>query len=266
MGTSTSTTFGPNGPTVVTTGGTVRPTTIRPVTVRALEAQTTRLERDSQRQQRDQQQAQATAFYRGQGEYSTLGAEGGYRPRGTVTSGGVPIGQAVPANNGLVGGMPAGSTGDPAGLAQTTERLATVAQERGPQVGEGNPNDAEAAPRYPQDHYYDSVTGNLWQWELAEGETPGVWVLISGVIEAIDVAIDVPANRSYLIVFSQRYPCRIEALHQPTVSYTVAISPVVGETVAVEGQITLTLSGIPDAEGDPAQPSLSVSIETRRLG
>lgn len=85
-------------------------------------------------------------------------------------------------------------------------------------------------------------------------------------LEQIDVAIDVPANRDYLIVFSQRYPCRIEALHQPSVSYAIAINPAVGETVAVEGQITLTLSGIPDAEGDPAQPPLSVSIETRRLG
>jgi hypothetical protein len=85
-------------------------------------------------------------------------------------------------------------------------------------------------------------------------------------LEQIDVAIDVPANRSYLIVYSQRYPCRIEALHQPAVDYTIAISPAVGETVALEGQITLTLSGIPDGEEDELPPPLSVSIETRRLG
>lgn len=272
MGTSTRTTFGPNGPEVTTLGGTVRantvrPTTVRPATVRALEAQTRGIERSDSQRQQAQAQAQATAFYRGNGQYSSLGANGSYRPRGTVTSGGVPIGQVVPANGGLVGGMPAGGNGSPSTVAQLAERLAVVAQERGPQIGEGNPNDQSARPRYPQDHYYDSDSGNLWQWQPETELDPGVWILLNGVIEQIDVAIDVPANRSYLIVYSQRYPCRIEALHKPaTTNYTIAISPAVGETVEVEGQITLTLSGIPDAEGDPAQPPLSVSIETRRLG
>jgi hypothetical protein len=84
-------------------------------------------------------------------------------------------------------------------------------------------------------------------------------------IEQIDVAIDEPKNRSYTITQYQAYPCRIEALHQPEVDYTIAIAPAVGEPVEVGGTITLTLSGIPDGEDDPIPPPLSVSIATRRI-
>jgi hypothetical protein len=161
--------------------------------------------------------------------------------------------------------MPAGANGDIAALTATTERLATVAQERGPQVGDGNPNDIAATPRYPQDHYYDSLTGNLWQWQGATEDEVGIWIILSGVVEQIDVAIDEPKNRSHTITQYQSYPCRIEALHQPGVSYTVAIAPAVGEAVDLGGTITLSLSGIPDGEDDPATPPLSVSIATRRI-
>jgi hypothetical protein len=259
MGTSTSTTFGPNGPVVVTTGGTIRSTTIRPVTVRALEAQSTRLERDSQRQQRDQQQAQATAFYRGQGEYSTLGAEGGYRPRGTVTSGGVPVGQAVPANNGLVGGMPARDNGDPATVAQLQERLAQVAQERGPQIGEGNPNDNAAAPRYPQDHYYDTATGNLWQWQGATEDDPGEWIILCGTLEVLPFVWDSPEATTRVIDPYQHYPVRVEALLGVS-GATVVTIPAVGDTAAVGDAISITVSGLPD----PVVPVVG-SILLRRV-
>jgi hypothetical protein len=85
-------------------------------------------------------------------------------------------------------------------------------------------------------------------------------------LEQIDVAIDVPANRDYLITYSQRYPCRIEALHYSPVAYTVALSPPVGTAMEVGGQIILTLSGIPDGEDDEPPPPISLSIELRRLG
>jgi hypothetical protein len=74
--------------------------------------------------------------------------------------------------------MPAGDNGDSATVAQLQERLAQVAQERGPQIGDGNPNDNAAAPRYPQDHYYDSLTGNLWQWQGATEDDPGAWIIL----------------------------------------------------------------------------------------
>lgn len=233
---------------------------------RALQRQAARLERSATRQQQGQAQAQATAFYRGQGQYSTLGAAGSYRPRGTVTSGGVPIGQSVPANGGLVGGMPAGYDDLTARVVALEQRLAAVAQERGPQIANGNPTDNNAAPRYPQDFYYDQATGNLWQWQPGEADAAGEWALVSGILEQIDVAIDVPANRDYVTTYSQRYPVKIVALHAPAASYTITLSPAPGSTLALGSSITLTLSGIPDGESDPPQPPLSVTIETRRVG
>lgn len=228
---------------------------------RALEAQVNRLERSNKRQQRDQQQAQATAFYRGNGEYSTLGAEGSYRPRGTVTSGGVPIGQAVPANNGLVGGMPAGSSSSDTD--QAAERLAQVAQERGPQIGDGDPNTNGNTPRYPQDHYYDSATGNLWQWQGATEEAAGLWILIAGVIEQIDIPIDAPENRAYLLCQSQRYPLEIiEIFPPPDFLYTATLTPAPGQIVEIGGTLTLTISGVPD---DAEPTPVTFSIETRRI-
>lgn len=253
MGTSTTTTFGPNGPQRTTTGG-----TIRPVTVRALEAQASRLERSQQRQQSDQQQAQATAFYRGQGEYSSLGAEGSYRPRGTVTSGGVPIGQAVPANNGLVGGMPAGS-GDPANLAQTTERLATVAQERGPQIGDGDPNTLAIAPRYPQDHFYDSLTGTLWQWQATTDTDPGTWIVLCSAVESLPFRLDGQPDGTYVLDPSQEYPVEVVNLRGVS-GATVTVSPEVGSVAAVGGDISITVSG--SADGTPVLGK----IVLRRVG
>jgi hypothetical protein len=227
---------------------------------RALERQAARLQETIVRRQKAVAEAQATAFYRGNGQYSTLGAAGSYRPRGTVTSGGVPIGQSVPANGGLVGGMPAGVNGDPAAIVQTNERLATVAQERGPQLGDGNPNDTEATPRYPQDHYYNFTTGNLWQWQGATETEAGTWILLSGVLEQIDVPIDAPEDRTYLITHYQSYPCKIEAFHQPALAYTVTLAPAAGEVVAVGGSITLTLSDVPEDA-----PAVAFSIATRRI-
>lgn len=259
MGTSTRTIYNANQPpTVITTGGTVRPTTIRPATVRALEAQSQGLERSTQQRQQNQQQAQATAFYRGQGNYSTLGAEGGYRPRGTATSGGVAIGQAVPANGGIVGGMPAGNEGNPAALAQTTERLANVAQERGPQIGEGNPNDLNTSPRYPQDHYYDSVTGNLWQWQAATETDPGVWIVLCGVTEALPVVWDSPENTTKVIDPYQHYAVRIEAVEGVS-GGTITVTPAVGEVAEIGDPISITV-----ADSNPGTPLLA-SILLRRV-
>jgi hypothetical protein len=214
---------------------------------RALERQAARLQETIVRRQKAVAEAQATAFYRGNGQYSTLGAAGSYRPRGTVTSGGVPIGQSVPANGGLVGGMPAGVNGDPAAIVQTNERLATVAQERGPQLGSGNPNDTAATPRYPQDHYYDTTTGNLWQWQPAEGETPGTWIPVAGSTEALPFRIeaDVVEATTYTLDPYQHYPVRVEAVEGVT-GATVTTTPAIGEVAAVGDAISITLSALPE--------------------
>jgi hypothetical protein len=214
---------------------------------RALDRQAARLQATIVRRQATIAEAQATAFYRGNGQYSTLGAAGSYRPRGTVSSGGVPIGQSVPANGGLVGGMPAGTNGTPTPRAPTNERLATVAQERGPQLGSGNPNDTAATPRYPQDHYYDTTTGNLWQWQPAEGETPGTWIPVAGSTEALPFRIeaDVVEATTYTLDPYQHYPVRVEAVEGVT-GATVTTTPAIGEVAAVGDAISITLSALPE--------------------
>lgn len=254
MGTSTSTIFGPNGPQTTTLGGTVRPTTVRPITVRALDTQTRRLERSVEQRQQQQQQARTTAFYRGARQFSTLGAAGGYRPRGSVTSGGVPIGQAVPANNGLVGGMPAGSL-ERVALTQSPEQITRIAQERGPQIGTGDPNTNGNTPRYSQDLYYDQVTGVLWIWEPTEE----AWVIQSAPSEALDFRIEVPEATTYTLSAYQHYAVRVDALEGVS-GATVTVSPAIGATAAVGTAISITVSGLPD----PVVPVVG-SILLRRV-
>jgi hypothetical protein len=247
------------------TDGTTSEFTRPGIMERVIQGQTDRLSRQQARQENQQAKAEDTLIYDGAGNYRTVGASGSYRPKGSVTSGGVSPGTIVPANGGLVGGMPAGDRGiDPLAFRSLEERVAEVGAASGPQIGTGNPNEADPIPtaRYPQDHYYDASTGNLWQWRATEGATAGEWIILCGALEQIDVAIDLPKNRAYRCVQSQRYPCTIVALHIPTVAYTISIAPTVGADVALGGTITLTLSGVPGGEDEP----LSVSIETRRIG
>jgi len=172
MTTSTSKTFGPGGQV----SESVRLS--QSAAARALAAQSVGLTQSQQQQQATQQRAQQTAIYAGDGNYRTLGGAGGYRPQGRVTSGGAPVGARVPANGGLMGGMPAGQRGDSGGDIEVTERLATVALERGWQVGDADPNAVGAVvnARYPQDQYLRLPERVLYYWRATVGDVPGAWV------------------------------------------------------------------------------------------
>jgi len=164
---------------------------IQSVTITARQVQVNRLERQADQRGQSQQRATTTSYYAGSGQYRQLGGSGGYRVRGNTSSGGVRAGQRVPANDGLVGGMPSTLPLE----RQTKENLdlladdiARTAYNSGPQIGEPNPNDLagddsgkKAYARYPQDHYYQSTTGTLWQWRTSTaGTNDGEWDAISG--------------------------------------------------------------------------------------
>jgi len=181
---STSKSFGPNGQVTES----VRLS--QSAAARALAAQSVGLTQSQQQQQATQQRAQQTAIYAGDGNYRTLGGAGGYRPQGRVTSGGAPVGARVPANGGLMGGMPAGQRGDSGGDIEVTERLAAVALERGWQVGGADPN-AEGAvvnARYPQDQYLRLPERVLYYWRATVGATVGEWVPTAGPGVVADAA------------------------------------------------------------------------------
>jgi hypothetical protein len=226
---------------------------------RALAAQAQRLQQQVDARKQATADAQQTAFYQGQGEYSTLGADGGYRPRGNVTSGGVPIGGSVPANGGLVGGMPSAGDGDGDAIRALTERIAEVAQSSGPQIGIDNPNDAEAAPRYPQDHYYQDGPGVLWQWRSTAAAVAGEWIVVCGVVEAFPFRLDGQEDGTYVIDPYQDYPVLIESLNGVT-GATVTVSPAVGSVAAVGSAISITVEG--SESGTPVLGKLSL----RRVG
>ena len=177
MATSTTRTFTatPDGPQV---SETVRLS--QSAASKALAAQTRRLEQGATRNATAQAESGATTFYRGGGLFGPLGADGGSRPRGNVTSGGVPVGGRVPANGGLVGGMPAPFGGDAVAIRALGERVADVAIQRGPQLTTGDPNEAAIAPRYPQDQVYATDTQITWQWQPATDTDPGEWIELSG--------------------------------------------------------------------------------------
>lgn len=257
MGTSTITTFGPDGPIVTTTGG-----TILPVTVRALGAQQRALEASQQAQAKAR--STPTTLYRGNGQYSTLGASGGYAPAGSVTTGGVPVGAVVPSNGGIVSGMPAGNPDLSSRVAFLEQRLAQVAQERGPQIGTGAPFDPDTSaatkqPRYPQDFYYDADAGALWQWQTSTESESGTWIVVAGVTEALDFRIEVPEATTYILSAYQHYAVRVDALEGVS-GATVTISPAIGDTAAVGDAISITVSGLPD----PVVPVVG-SILLRRV-
>jgi hypothetical protein len=167
---------------------------------RAIAAQVSNLEQTNARQQRNATAAQGQAIYRGGGEFSTLGGDGGSR-RTNITSGGVPIGAVVPNAGGLVGGMPAPGDGDAQSLKLLGERVAAVAFERGPIAGNGDPNALEIAPRYPQDQYWAADTRSLWQWRATVGEELGEWEIIATGLSEQSIGVPSPvANNVYGII------------------------------------------------------------------
>jgi hypothetical protein len=186
---------------------------------RAIAAQTQNLEAINARQQRNANAAQGQAIYRGGGEFSTLGGDGGSR-RTNITSGGVPIGAVVPNAGGLVGGMPAPGGGDAAGLKLLGERVAGVAFERGPQVGTSRPTpnlidasneSTDIAPRYPQDRYYQTTTRQTWQWVATTGGNAGYWD-VAAADDLLPIGVDSPAVEQYPGLLNDTIQRRVEAV------------------------------------------------------
>jgi len=214
----------------------------------ALSAQVDRIRRQSNKRAADIQQAQSTAYYVGGGQYRKAGGNGGYRPAGVVTSGGVRQGQIVPANGGLVGGMPAGAA--QTDLRALTEQLGVVAYNRGPQVGEEEPD--TIAPRYPQDLYHQQDTGTVYRYQLAEDED-GSWVGFGGDTEAFPFRIEAPENQTYILDPYQHYPVRIEAVEATGAAVTVA--PGVGNIAEVGSAISIMVD---DSGSDPVIGSIKL--------
>lgn len=156
-------------------------------------------------------------MYDGGGNYRTVGAAGGYAPRGTVTSGAVAIGQAVPANGGLVGGMPASSGGDAQAIRDLRERLAQVASERGLLAWFGPPTNSGAegttvAPRYLKDRYFDRDAQTLYYYQEA-GTESGEWVPMASGHDSLNGGIESPTIKEYPLITYNDIPRKIEALH-----------------------------------------------------
>jgi hypothetical protein len=222
---------------------------------RALAANTQRLERQQARQQRDNAAAQSTSIYRGGGEFSTLGAEGGSRPRGNITSGGIPVGGLVPSANGLVGGMPA-PFGDDGRLQALQERVGEVAQFIGPMTGEARPTPNEVDESDPEtdvyarqlgDRYFQTTTDQTWQWAAAVDTTPGYW-FVAREPDFLPVTVESPSAQQYPAFLIEVLRWRIDAIaltnRNPDGSVATAGAATVllngavvtlGETVAVPG-------------------------------
>lgn len=190
----------------------------QPITGRVLNTQQQRLEQQRISQDDSASQAQQSAIYAGGGNYRTIGAAGSYRPKGTVTSGAVPIGQAVPANNGLVGGMPASFGGDAQAIRDLRERLAQVAEERGFQAWQGDPNkqgqsESPLAARYLFDRYLDRDTMTLYYWQQSGATTGGKWIPVASGLDSLSGGIETPAVKQYPLITYNDEPRKIIQLH-----------------------------------------------------
>lgn len=234
----------------------------------ALSAQTQRLESTTARQRQDNTAAQNQAIYRGGGLYSSLGADGGSRPRGNITSGGVPVGGVVPANGGLVGGMPAPFGGDAAALKLIEERVSDVAFERGPQIGTNRPTPnlldasagaADTAPRYPQDRYFQTSTRQTWQW-VDGGAGEGYWD-VAAESDLLPIGIEAPAVQFYPGITNGAIRYRVEGA-------TVA-NRLPDDTAGTAGAATVFVAGVAATFGSTIlQPTgrLSVSVTAAGTG
>jgi hypothetical protein len=252
-----TTTFGGGEAVRRITDGTIRADTIRS---RTIQANTIRAATQIQIIEESASPNRPALAAEG-GRVRPLGAEDSLRPRRTVTDGAIPVGSPVGFAEGIAVGQPAGAPDTEALRRQMVE----VARNRGFLIGTGEPEDVGA--RYAQDAYVDLDTGQLYYWRPETEEDEPRWEpLGQDSTEQIDVAIDVPANREYIITLRQTYPIQIVALWQPpSASYTITLSPPVESELEVGDSISVTLSGIPDGEEDEPPPPLALSIETRRL-
>ena len=209
---------------------------------RLLDGQQARLEAQRERFANDRRTAAQTAYYAGGGQYQQAGGDGGYRPRGVATSGGTPLGQRVPSNGGIVGGMPAGQ--QPQDTRELEALIAETAYARGPQIGTTDPQGATPpTPRYPQDLYYYTTTGVLFLYDITED----IWTPVAGATEALPFRIeaDVVEETTYILDAYQHYAVEVVALEGVS-GATVTVSPAVGNTAAIGSAISITVSALPD--------------------
>ena len=234
------------------------PATVTPATVTGARQPANVITRRSILARAAQQAQQATA----NPQRPALGGAGGtvqrlggepLPPRAQQSDGAVPVGGAVQRNQGITQGGAAGQLPLPFAPAPDLNSALLV---------EGVPTAANARARRSVDFAVDTLTETLYRWDSTGGDDElGAWIVVSGLTEQIDVPIDQPENRAYVLCQSQRYKIEIVALFPPPgITYTAAISPAVGQSVEVGGTITLTLSGI---GGEVA--AAAFSIETRRI-
>lgn len=189
----------------------------QPILGRVLSGQQQRLEQQRQLTDQSLDRAQQTSLYDGGGNYRTVGAANGYAPKGTVTSGAVAVGQAVPANGGLVGGMPASFGGDAQAIRDLRERLAQVASERGLLSWFGPPTNSgaegtTAAPRYRNDRYFDRDGQTLYYYQQTSADA-GEWLPVASGRDSLNGGIESPAVKTYPLITYNDIPRKIEALH-----------------------------------------------------
>ena len=189
----------------------------QPILGRVLSGQQQRLEQQRQLTDQSLDRAQQTSLYDGGGNYRSVGAANGYAPRGTVTSGAVAVGQAVPANGGLVGGMPASFGGDAQAIRDLRERLAQVASERGLLSWFGPPTNSgaegtTAAPRYRNDRYFDRDGQTLYYYQQTSADA-GEWLPVASGRDSLNGGIESPAVKTYPLITYNDIPRKIEAIY-----------------------------------------------------
>lgn len=230
-----------------------------PILSRTLGAQQTRLERQQERADRQVQQAQQTSLYDGGGNYRTVGAANGYAPRGTVTSGAVAVGQAVPANGGLVGGMPASFGGDAQAIRDLRERLAQVASERGLIAAPGPPVNTGAegstvAPRYRKDRYFDRDAQTLYYYQES-GTESGEWLPVASGRDSLNGGIESPAVKAYPLITYNDIPRKIEAIHLSVSSVPVT------KTSLTSGAATGSLAWTATVNNQQVSRNIAASLQ-----
>ena len=127
------------------------------------------------------------------------------------------VGQAVPANGGLVGGMPASFGGDAQAIRDLRERLAQVASERGLLSWFGPPTNSgaegtTAAPRYRNDRYFDRDGQTLYCYQQTSVDS-GEWLPVASGRDSLNGGIESPEVKTYPLITYNDIPRKIEALH-----------------------------------------------------
>lgn len=224
----------------------------QPILGRVVSGQQRRLEKQEQLSTKSQDRARQTSLYAGGGNYRSVGAANGYAPKGTITSGAVAVGQAVPANGGLVGGMPASFGGDAQSIRDLRERLAQVASERGllawfgPPTNNG-PSSSTVAPRFRKDRYFDRDSQTLYYYQESD-TTSGKWLPVASGRDSLNGGIESPAVKAYPLITYNDIPRKIEALHVSKGTANLLVngaSVVIGTTVMKMGdKLSLNVTNI----------------------